>query len=140
MVYAKFRPYLMEFLDYLSERFELIVYCKGSEIYCAQVLDKIESKKCYFSYRIFGNHVLFDNQNYSVKYYEFLFNQDRNTMNTIIVDLYPETYCLNLFNGIPISGKWDDTDSELPKLAGCLEALDGCENVFYQLLEIIKET
>lgn len=93
---------MKEFLEFASEFFELVIYCKGSEVCCSPVIDHIEEDTKYFSYRVYNNYVLFENPRYSVKYYDFLFSEGRSNNNTIIIDSDIGEFCLNIFNGIPI--------------------------------------
>lgn len=120
---------MLEFLDFLSESFELIVFCSGSELYCSPVLDAIEAKRKYFAYRLYGSHVLFENQKFSVKYYDFLMAGSRSVQDTIIVDCDVGTYCLNLSNGVPVSPFVTGSDFELVHLAKYLEGMRDAKDV-----------
>jgi TFIIF-interacting CTD phosphatase-like protein len=80
----------------------VVVYASGSERYCARVLDYIEQSKRYFAHRAYGDHLLCEGIEYSVKHYEFLFSDQRTCDNTIIVDLSPAIYCMKVCNGVPI--------------------------------------
>lgn len=92
-------------------------------MYCGPVLDHLEARGLHFDYRVYGNHVLFENQNYSVKYYGFLISNERTLKNTIIIDCHVTTYCLNLENGIPISPFNGNPDKELIVLAKFLSMI-----------------
>lgn len=129
----------MEFLNYLAKRFELIVFCKGSELYCKPVLDFLESKAEYFSQRLYGNYVLFENQNFSVKYYDFLLTHGRTLANTIIVDCGVEPYCLNLCNGVPILSFTDEHDIELIHVAKYLDEQSNVKNIGETLRESLNK-
>ena len=135
----KFRSYLNEFLEYISSKYELVVFCKGSELYCKPVLDSLEAKTNYFTHRLYGNHVLFDNQTFSVKYYDFLFTHGRTNDNTIIVESEVESYCLNLFNGIPISSFNEKSDTELISLAKYLEDINKSPSIEKTIIASIKK-
>ena len=116
----------------MSEMFELIVYCRGSEIYCESVLDDIEQHKKYFAHRIYNNHVLFENTHYSIKDYDFLFYNGRTNDNTIIVENNVATFCMKIFNGVVIkqfSVASSSQDNELIFLVKYLEELHALPSV-----------
>ena len=141
-IYAKYRPFLFDFLDFTVERFELIVYCSGTESCCSGVLDAIETTRKYFSYRIYNDHVLFENSSYSIKDYDFLFGSDRTKDNTIIVEHSIASFCLKMGNGVLIQRFQPDQDScnenELAELAKCLEELSGKPSAKRFIKEQIK--
>ena len=93
----------------------------------------------YFSHRLYGNYVLFDNQYSSVKYYDFLLTYGRTKENTIIVDSGVNTYCLNLYNGIPTSPFINEHDVELISLAKYLEEIKEVPNVEKHIRSTIEK-
>ncbi len=121
----KLRPHLIEFLEYVSRNYEIIVFCNGSPLYCSPVLDFIERKKKYFAYRLYNNHVLFENATFSVKYYDFLLSEPRTIHNTVIVESHVGTYSLLINSGVPVTpyNSASGTDQELVLLAGFLERI-----------------
>ncbi len=137
----KFRPYLFEFLEFVSERFEVIIFCSGSELYCSSIIDAIEHRRSYFAHRVYNDHVLLENSSYCVKDYEFLMSGGRNEGNTVIVEHTVASYCTRLFNGVPVQ-RFDPTtpsrNPELVYLAKFLEELDGKSNVGKHIEETIK--
>lgn len=119
----------MEFLDRIAKKFELIIFCKGSELYCKPVLDFLELKTRYFAHRLYSNYVLFDNQNFSVKYYDFLLTHGRTPANTLILDCGVETYSLCLHSGVPVLPYTDEHDIELVHVAKYLDELSKVGNI-----------
>ena len=119
----------MDFLELMSKDYELIVFCNGCELYCSPVLDAIEHNHKFFAHRIYGDHALFENQEYSVKYYSFLFASGRNSNNTIIVDSRVGIYSLKLLNGAPILPFTGEGDHELISLTKFLEDLRSVKSV-----------
>jgi len=119
----------MEFLEYVGKKFELIVFCKGSEMYCKLVLDLLESEKQYFSHCLYSNYVLFENQNFSVKYYDFLLTNGRTLSNTVILDCGVEPYCLCLYNGIPVLSFENEHDTELIHVAKYLDDISKSKDI-----------
>ncbi len=124
---------MLGFLEHIAERFEVIVYCKGTEETCAPILDAIEDSQLYFAHRVYGNHVLFDNTSYSLKYYDFLLGSYRTIHNTIIMDTTVGAYSLHLYNGIPVRpfvpSPSDAADIELLYVAKYLEVLRSVPSV-----------
>ncbi len=122
-----------DFLEFVCDRFEVVVFCKGSELSCSPVLDAIEGgcKRRFFAHRLYSDYVLFDNPAFSVKYYDILLKDGRRlAKDVVIVDSNVGAYCLDLYNGVPIypySGA--ETDRQLVALAKCLEELKKCEDV-----------
>ena len=140
-MYLKFRPYLFEFLELMSEKFELVVFCSGSEMYCASVLDDIEHCRKYFSYRIYNDHVLFENSQYSIKDYDILFSNGRTTDNTIIVEHKILAFCMKVFNGVLVkyfSATSSKQDNELIYLAKYLEELNAQPSVCKYIGDTIR--
>ena len=134
------RNYIYDFLDFISKYFEVIIFCEGLEIYCAPVLDALEKGKKYFAHRIYGDHLLFENQHASVKYYNFLLGYGRSNKNAIIVDCDVAKYCLNMENGIPVTPMKDDgKDVELVYLAKYLEGIRRSVNIAEEIGKTIKE-
>ena len=125
-VYAKYRPHLLEFLEFAASRFELIVSCNGSESYCSGILDAIEKRRKYFTYRIFNYHVLLENTSYIVKDYSFLVSKGRTGDDIAIIDHSVAAFCFEMNNGVLVEKyvpKDEDNDNELIGLAKCLEEL-----------------
>ncbi len=135
-VYIKFRPYLFDFLEFAARRFELIVYCSGSELYCSAILDCIEASRSYFAYRIYNDHVLHENTSYAVKDYDFLLTAGRTEDNIIIIEYDVAAFCLNIWNGVVVEKFTPDDEirlgntKELVELARYLQDLDTKTSVY----------
>lgn len=118
-------------MQYISKKYEIIVFCNGSQYCCDQVINEIEGCSRYFAHRLYNSHVLFENPLFSVKDYEFLLKEPRTTNNTVIVDSSVATYSLMQFLGIPVT-KFNPElkdDDELVRLACYLDYLAGCSNI-----------
>lgn len=142
-VYVKYRPLAFEFINFVADKFELVIFCAGSPAYCEPVLDAVERDKKYFAHRIYSEHVLFQNANFPVKYYDFLFSCGRSKDDTIIVESDVATYCLNMFNGVPIcpykNVRTDVYDTELAYLARCLDELRKASSVSETIAAYIRD-
>lgn len=115
----------MEFLEYVSKNYEIIVFCNGSPLYCSSALDYIERHQKYFAHRLYNDHVMFENSAFSVKYYDFLFDDHRTLQSTVIVETHVATYSLLMNSGVPIAAynPGNLMDKELVRLAGFLDRL-----------------
>ncbi len=104
-----------------------MVYCSGTELSCAGILDCLEQRRKYFAHRVYNEHVLLENASYAIKNYDFLLSGGRNADNTIVVENTVAAYCLNLFNGVPVQrfdAHTSPTNPELVCLARYLEELN----------------
>ena len=141
-MYVTFRPYVFEFLDFVMEMFELVVFTKGCEMYCSAVLDSLEARKKYFAHRVYNDHVLFENVNFTVKHYDFLFSGLRTTDNTLILDCCPATYTLKLYSGLPVcpyNPKLPMADTELVSIAKCLEEISSQPSVIFYISGKVRD-
>ena len=73
--------------------------------------------------------VLFENQNFSVKYYDFLLTHGRTLGNTVVLDCGVESYCLCLHNGIPVLSFENEHDIELTHIAKYLDDISKSKNI-----------
>ncbi|MDR3547020.1 MAG: HAD family hydrolase [Candidatus Pacebacteria bacterium] len=128
----KLRPHLIEFLEYVSNSYEIIVFCNGSTIYCSHVLDFIERQRRYFAHRLYNNHVLLENSTFSVKFYDVLLNEQRTLHNTVIVESQVATYSLLIYSGVPMLPykAAEAGDRELVRLASFLDQMLKVDSVF----------
>ncbi len=137
------RPHLYDFLEYVSAKYELIVFCNGDMITGGAVLDYVERNKKYFEHRFYSDHSLFDNASFSIKYYDFLLNGARTLENTVIVDSSVPSYCLHIFNGVPLRAyraAEKKEDCELIYLAKFLGDLERTESVQLTLGTSVRST
>lgn len=125
------RPHCQEFLQEMSQKFEIIVYTAGTEIYANAVLDKLDPDLSLITYRLYRqNCTLIDNLH--IKNLDNIVN--RSIADTIIVDNIIYSFSFHLGNGIPIRSFFtDETDNELLSLKEILLNLDSQDNVQYFL-------
>lgn len=119
-----YRPFLFEFLDEMKTKFELVIYCSLPDSYLNAIVNSMEKKTKYFSYRFGENFCIFPNYFFSIKTIDFLlFN--RSLSDIIAVDTIPKEYVFAPDNFVPITrykGKGIH-DAELIKLASVLDLL-----------------
>ena len=123
-VYTLIRPGAAEFLEKMSEFFELVIFTASLSIYALPIINFIDkNKKCEF--KLFREHCCIINNGF-VKDLKRL---DRDLNNLIILDNNPNCYFLNKENGFPIKTWTDDTnDKELYKIIPYLKFLSN-ENI-----------
>ncbi|GKE60195.1 Dullard phosphatase domain containing protein, eukaryotic, partial [Tanacetum coccineum] len=113
-VYVTERPFVDEFLQYLSQNnFEVVIFTAGTEEYASPVLDRLDPNG-FISHRFYRDSCKLVDGKYYVK---DLSNLGRDLKNVVIVDDKPISYELQPENGIPIKRFVDDLqDNELKKL------------------------
>ena len=104
------RPGLENFLEVISEFYEIIVFTSGTKDYADIILDIIENKKNkkYFSGRLYREHII-KVGNQSTK---DLTKLGRNLAKTIIVDNLSQCFKLQKENGILISSFYGENEND----------------------------
>ena len=118
------RPGAIEFLEKMSEIFEIVIFTASLRIYALPIINFIDKKnKCEF--KLFREHCSMLNNGFI----KDLKKLSRDLNNLIILDNNPKCYYLNKENGIPIKTWIDDlSDKELYKIIPYLEFLSN-ENI-----------
>ena len=124
-IYVLKRPHVDEFLEELSNIFEIITFTASLPQYAGPLLDKLDKFHIV-------NHRLFRE---SCIHQKGIFIKDlrkvgRDLKNVIIIDNNPISYIVNMDNGIPISTWYENlNDDELMKLIPLLKYLSNVEDV-----------
>ena len=122
------RPYLFDFLNYVSQFFEIIVFTASEKNYADAILNYIEKDRKYFSKRLYRDSCLFLQPCFYIKDLEIVSN--RNLSNVIIVDNSIFSFGNNLDNGILISSFYNDQeDNMLFNLANYLSCLVNVDDI-----------
>ena len=96
--YVSLRPYLIEFLQALQPKFELVLFTAGVKSYADKVIDSFDPNDEFFDYRLYRDSWHLKEQ----FYYKFLDNIGRPLWSTIIIDDKILSFSKNMDNGIPI--------------------------------------
>jgi len=123
-VHTLIRPGAVEFLEKMSEIFEIVIFTASLSMYALPIINYIDKgNKCEF--KLFREHCSVFNNGFI----KDLKRLSRDLNNLILLDNNPNSYFLNKENGFPIKSWIDDlSDNELFKVIPYLEFL-GDENV-----------
>lgn len=126
-VYVKLRPFVREFLDFISTRFEVVIFTASVSVYCNPVMDFLDPDGRLGNLRLFREHCSIVNKSH-VKDLTFL-NRDLNRV--VIIDNSPVCYMYQQRNALPVLSWFDDpNDRELLKLLSVLAELCTCSSVY----------
>ena len=118
-VHTLIRPGAVEFLEKMSEIFEIVIFTASLSMYALPIINYIDKgNKCEF--KLFREHCSIFNNGFI----KDLKKLSRDLNNLILLDNNPNSYFLNKENGFPIKSWIDDlSDNELFKIIPYLEFL-----------------
>ena len=120
------RPYLDEFLNIVTQKYEVIIFTASISDYANPLLDQLDPNKKIF-FRLFREHCTKSDNGLFIKDLNRL---GRNLKDVIIIDNNPVSFIYNKANGLPIL-TWHSiqTDNELIKLIPLLNYLANVDDV-----------
>ena len=138
----KLRPFLIEFLESVSQYYELILFTTETEYYAEPIIKAIEQKNNYFDYIFYKENCIIVGNDYV----KDLTRIGRPLDSTIIVDNMPQYFRFQKENGIIIKSFWaqDPNDRALYDLIPILiniaeEEIDVRDGLSKYRNEIVKK-
>ncbi|KAL0321319.1 UNVERIFIED_CONTAM: putative C-terminal domain small phosphatase [Sesamum radiatum] len=116
------RPFVDEFLNFLSKKFEIVVFTAGIEEYASLVLDRLDWRRL-ISHRLYRDSC----KEVDGRFVKDLSEIGRELNRVVIVDDNPNSYQFQPDNAIPIKPFTDDLGDE--ELKGLIQFFEGCEEV-----------
>ncbi|KAK9064350.1 hypothetical protein SSX86_015732 [Deinandra increscens subsp. villosa] len=125
-VYVKQRPHLRDFLERVSEMFQIVVFTASQSIYAKQLLDILDPDGKIISRRAYRESCIFADGSYT----KDLTVLGVDLAKVAIIDNCPQVFRLQVNNGIPIKSWFNDpSDCALITLLPFLETLADAEDV-----------
>jgi len=125
-VHVRTRPFLMDFLEAIHDKFEVVVFTASQEVYASELLNRIDPDGKYIKHRMYRESCLLVEGNY-LKDLNVL---GRDLSQAVLVDNSPHAFGYQVDNGIPIESWFDDpNDTELLKLEQFCSTLHGVKDV-----------
>jgi len=123
------RPFLTKFLEFASKNFEVVIYTASDKDYADYIIDEIDPKGKYVSFRLYRPSILNIADNIYTKPLDIL--ENRKLENIILIDNSIYNFILNKENGYLIPSFYDNKyDCELIKLESYLKKeILNCDDV-----------
>ena len=120
------RPYLDEFLNIVTQKYEVVIFTASISDYANPLLDQLDPMK-KISHRLFREHCTKADNGLFIKDLNRL---GRDLKNVIIIDNNPVSFIANKANGLPIL-TWHSiqSDNELIKLIPLLTFLSNVDDI-----------
>ena len=126
-----FRPYLFEFLNTLFPLYELILFTTSTHIYADRILNEIEFKKKYFSYKFYREHSIIKGK----EIIKDISRIGRNMKKILIVDNNLSNFKVNQENGILIFPFYNEKNKD----SSLLELKKILLKIYYKNYEDLRE-
>jgi Dullard-like phosphatase family protein len=121
-----FRPYLKEFLEHVSQHWEVCIFTASVKEYADKLLNFLDPTRCLVHHRLSRLDCTF----YQGVYVKDLSRIGRSLNKTLIIDNSPSAYQFQPQNALSITTWIDDqTDTELKKLLPLLDELSKVNDI-----------
>lgn len=130
------RPYAKEFLERMSQKFEVVVFTAAKQEYAEKVVEHLDPQKKFISGSFYRQNC---SKAYQFHIKDFRVIGNRKPQNLILVDNLLYSFAANFENGIPIKPYIKGKDDwELMYLADVLTKLNNGDNIPKFLIENMK--
>ena len=102
------RPKLFDFLNYVKEKYELIIFTASQKNYADKIIDYIEKDQKYFSLRLYREHCIFIKPGLYIKDLRIFKNRD--LKNIVLIENSIFSFAHQLNNGILVTSFYNDED------------------------------
>lgn len=129
-VHVNMRPYLHEFLEQVSEKYETHIFTAAMQVYAEPVLDRLDPEGTRFAGRWYRDSCTYSAGAYVKNLAHLPFLPDASLDRVVLVDNNPLSFLSNPENGILVKSFYNDaTDSSLPAVLELLEELEATDDV-----------
>jgi len=129
------RPYALECLRELSQKYEIIVFTASHSCYANVVLDYLDPHEQYIHHRLFRESCVVTDEGVHIKDLRVIGN--RNLQDMVLIDNAAYSFGFQIENGIPIIPFYDNkNDQELRHLTPYLKFLNSVKDV----RDIVRQT
>lgn len=137
IIYVKFRPYVIEFLESMSRHFDIAIFTASEKTYADAIIDKLDPERRFISKRYYNS----DCDQLNGIFVKDVSKLGRPLKDVIIVDNTVLCFAFQLANGIPILSYYGDNkvnDRELLELKDFLLYLKDFNDVTVPISEFFK--
>lgn len=122
------RPFVHIFLNYISKKFDIILFTAAVQEYADPIIDDLDPYNIIFKKRYYRNSCIYSSKNQTLIKDITIIGNDMKSI--AIIDNTPMSYSMQPENGIPIISWYNDkNDNELLKLIPILNIISESEDV-----------